>query len=138
MKVSEAMAKTIRTVAPGDSVKQVATIMRQEDTGFVPVTRDGALLGAITDRDLVVRCIADGHDINSETVEHCMSRDIQSIEADADIEKAAEIMSDLEVRRLPVMQDGRLVGVLSHGNLVQATSGQGPAKEATIGVTRGA
>ena len=138
MKVRDAMASTISTVRPDDSLKHAAELMRQEDAGFMPVCDDNRLIGVLTDRDIVTRCIADGHDIRNETVEHCMSRDVKSIEPDADLDQAGQMMDRQEIRRLAVVENGRLVGVLSHGNLVQATNAEGPARTATVGVTRGA
>lgn len=139
MKVREAMADTISTATPRDSIHRVAQLMKQEDAGFIPITEDSRLIGVITDRDIVIRCLADGHsDILNEAAEHCMSRDVRSIDADADLEDAAQVMSAGEIRRLPVTKDGRLVGILSHGNLVQATHARGPGEEATLGVTKGA
>ena len=67
-----------------------------------------------------------------------MSTDVRTIAPDAALEEAAALMSQHGLRRLPVVEGGRLVGVLSHGNLVQATRGSGPAIEATAGLTRGA
>jgi CBS domain-containing protein len=140
MKVRDAMAKTISTARPGDTVGKVAQLMKQEDAGFIPVTEDGdQLAGVITDRDIVIRCLAEGHsNILEETVEHCMTRGAMTIEADADISQAAELMGREEVRRLAVVEKGHLVGVLSHGNLVQATGVKGPGAKATEGVTQGA
>jgi CBS domain-containing protein len=139
MKVRDAMAKTIQTATPQDNVAKVAKLMKQEDAGFIPITEGDRLAGVVTDRDLVVRCLAEGHrDILEETVEHVMTRDPMTISADDDIEKAAELMGRAEVRRLPVVEGDRLVGVLSHGNLVQATGAKGPGGKATEGVTKGA
>src|SRR6266540_3320857 len=133
MKVRDAMAKTISTVAPTEPIKKVAQVMKQEDTGFVPVIQDGRILGVITDRDIVVRCLAGGHrDVLNEFVQDCMSTDVKTIEADADLEQAAQVMNRHEIRRLPVLERDRLVGILSHGNLVQATRSEGPADEATL------
>lgn len=138
MQVRDAMASTISTVRPNDSVKHAAELMRQEDAGFMPVCDNDRIVGVITDRDIVTRCIANGHDVRNETVEHCMSRDIKSIDANADLDEAGQRMGSQQVRRLAVLENGRLVGVLSHGNLVQATHDEGPGKTATVGVTRGA
>ncbi|HEX5369647.1 MAG TPA: CBS domain-containing protein [Dehalococcoidia bacterium] len=67
-----------------------------------------------------------------------LSRDVKSIESTADLDKAADMMDRQAIRRLAVVDNGKLVGVLSHGNLVQPTNAEGPAKQATVGVTRGA
>lgn len=133
------MAKTISTAKPDDTIQRVAQLMKKEDAGFIPVVEGDSLRGVITDRDIVVRCLAEGHsNILQERVEHCMSSDVVSVDADADLEEAGKLMDQHEVRRLAVVENGRLVGVLSHGNLVQATRSEGPADQATLGVTRGA
>jgi CBS domain-containing protein len=138
MKVRDAMAKTVSSARKSDKVVDVAQKMKQEDAGFIPVVENGGtLIGVITDRDIVIRCIAEGHDPRSETAEHLMSRLVTIIAPDDDIEQAAKMMEREEIRRLPVAENGRLVGVLSHGNLVQATKNK-TAEKVTEGVTRGA
>lgn len=139
MKVREAMAKTISCAAPRDTIQHVAELMKQEDTGFIPVVDGEVLMGVVTDRDIVIRCLAEGHqDPVHETVEHVMSRDVRTVSPDDELETAARTMAGEEIRRLAVVERGNLVGVLSHGNVVQATHGEGPAQEATVGVTEGA
>ncbi len=139
MLVREAMAKTIRTAGPSDTVQQVAELMRAEDTGFVPVAEQGRLLGVVTDRDLVVGCLAEGHrDPLAEQVSHCMHQPVVTIRPEDELEEAARLMSQNHVRRLAVLDGDKLVGILSHGNLVQATRGEEPAATATVGVTEGA
>ena len=139
MKVRDAMAKTISTASPTDTIGRVARLMKEEDTGFIPVVEGDRLIGVVTDRDIVIRCLAEGHDDPlNERAEHVMSREVETVSPGDDLQTAAEKMAHQEIRRLAVVEDGRVVGVLSHGNLVQATSGQGPAEEATRGVTEGA
>ncbi len=140
MKVREAMAKTISTAAPTDTVGRVAELMRAEDCGFVPIVEGDRILGVVTDRDIVLRCVADGHaEATAERIDHVMTPGAWTIDADAPIEDAAHEMALHELRRLPVMQGDQLVGVLSYGNLEQALHAQGAAAtEATLGVTHGA
>jgi CBS domain-containing protein len=138
MKVRDVMAKTISKARKGESVNDVAKKMKDEDSGFIPVVDDEVLVGVVTDRDIVIRCVAEGHDLDNETVDHVMSVEVETIGPDDDLDTAASLMAESEVRRLPVIEDGRLVGVLSHGNLVQATGGKGAAEQATVGVTQGA
>ena len=95
------------------------------------------MIGVITDRDIVIRCIAEGHDPRGETAEHVMSTQVTIISPEDDIEEAGRKMEREEIRRLAVAENGRLVGVLSHGNLVQATKNK-TAEKVTEGVTRGA
>ena len=138
MKVRDAMAKTVSSAMKSDRVIDIARKMKQEDAGFIPVVENGGtMVGVITDRDIVIRCIAEGHDPRNESAEHVMSREVTIIGPDDYIEQAARMMEREEIRRLPVAENGRLVGVLSHGNLVQATKNK-TAEKATEGVTRGA
>ena len=140
MKVREAMAKTISTIGPDDTVAHAAELMRKEDCGFIPVVAGDRLLGVLTDRDIVIRCLADGHaELAEETIDHVMTTGAWTIDADAPIESAAHEMASHEVRRLPVTEKDRLVGILSYGNLEQALHAEGSAAtEATLGVTHGA
>jgi len=138
MKVRDAMAKTVTSAKKSDKVIDVAKKMKQQDAGFMPVLENGGtVIGVITDRDIVIRCIAEGHDPRGETAEHLMSRQVTIIAPDDDIEDAGRAMEREAIRRLPVAENGRLVGVLSHGNLVQATKNK-TAEKVTEGVTRGA
>jgi CBS domain-containing protein len=138
MKVREAMAETVTSASPADTVADAARAMREEDAGFLPVLDGDRLVGVLTDRDIVVRVVAERADPSEVSAGDVMSANVQTVAPDADLSDAAKLMSDGEVRRLPVVEGGRLVGVLSHGNLVQATEGKGPGRTATTGVTQGA
>src|SRR5436309_14998393 len=122
MKVKDAMAKTVTAAKKNDKVIDVAKKMKQEDAGFIPVIEDGGtVIGVIIDHDIVIRCIAEGHDPRGETAEHVMSTQVTIISAEDDIEEAGRKMEREEIRRLAVDDNGRLVGGRSHGKLVQAT-----------------
>jgi len=138
LKVREAMAKTVSSARKNERIVDIAKKMKQEDAGFIPIVEDGGkLIGVVTDRDIVIRCIASGHNPESDTVEHCMTQQTITISPEDDIDQAARKMESEEIRRLAVTENGRLVGVLSHGNVVQATGGK-TAEKVTEGVTRGA
>ncbi len=137
MKVRDAMARIVHRARETDEVGDIASTMKQEDIGFMPVVDGEVLIGVITDRDIVVSCIAEGHDPRAETAEHLMKREVTTIGPDEELEDAGRMMEREQIRRLPVVENGRLVGVLSHGNLVQATKNK-IAERATEGVTRGA
>jgi len=140
VQVRDAMAKTISTATPEDTIGRVASLMKEEDCGFIPVVRGDEVVGVVTDRDLVLRVIADGPaEVPAIPVDDVMTRSVWSVGADEPIEAAAHQMAEHGVRRLPVMDGGRLVGILSYGNLEQALHAEGPAAaEATLGVTQGA
>jgi|SRR5947209_8169352 len=132
------MAKTVSSAQKNERIVDIARKMKQEDAGFIPIVEDGGkLIGVVTDRDIVIRCIASGHNPESDTVEHCMTQQTITISPEDDIDQAARKMESEEIRRLAVTENGRLVGVLSHGNVVQATGGK-TAEKVTEGVTRGA
>ena len=140
MKVREAMAKTISSAKPNDTIARTAELMKKEDCGFIPVVAEDKIVGVVTDRDIVIRCLAEGHgDVLTETIDHVMTPSAWTIDADAPIEAAAHVMATHEVRRLPVMENDKLVGVISYGNLEQALHAEGPAAaEASLGVTHNA
>jgi CBS domain-containing protein len=139
MKVRDAMAADVRSVTTDDSIAAAARAMREAGTGFLPVLQGGRPAGAVTDRDLVVRYLAEGGEAPDRTpVAEVMSRDVHTIGPDEDLAAAGDAMRDRGVRRLVVVEDGSVVGVLSHGALVQATDAEGAGREATLGVTEGA
>ena len=122
MKVSDVMTTEIETVPMNSTLEEVASIMKVEDVGAVPVVaEDDELVGIITDRDIVVRCVAEGKDPAETSVDEVLSRELETIEPDADVEEAAQLMADKQIRRLPVCEDGELVGMLSIGDVAVKT-----------------
>lgn len=139
MRVRDAMAADVVSVAPADSLAAAARIMRDTGVGFLPVVDGTRTLGAITDRDIVVRFVADGGtDASEVSVAEVMTATVHSVGPDDDLAAAGEAMREAAVRRLVVLEEGALVGVLSHGALVQATDCEGGGRQATLGVTEGA
>jgi len=120
MKVRDVMTAEPVTCGPDDPCAQAATLMRQEDCGSIPVVRDGSLVGIVTDRDIVVRGIAAGKDPRTTAVSEVMSADPITIAPDADAAEAARVMADRQVRRLPVVEDGRLVGIIVTAQLARS------------------
>jgi CBS domain-containing protein len=123
MKVSEVMTTEVETVQMNSTLEEAASIMKVENVGSIPVVdEDDDLVGIITDRDIVVRCVAEGKDPSDTNVEEVFSHELETIEPDVDVEEAARLMADKQIRRLPVCQDGELVGMISIGDLaVKAT-----------------
>lgn len=122
MKVREAMNRGAHIVKADDPLKLAAKIMAKEDIGFLPVEQDDRLVGMITDRDIVTRCIAQGKNGDAR-VRDAMTRDVKYCFEDEDIEDVAENMAEIQVRRLPVMsREKRLVGVLSLADLARCYS----------------
>lgn len=117
MKIRQLMTTDVSTAEPETTLEEIATIMRNDDVGAVPVVENDELVGIITDRDLVLRCIAEGKDPSATRADDILSDSIETIEPDADVEEAAELMSRRQIRRLPVVEDGHLVGMLSIGDV---------------------
>jgi CBS domain-containing protein len=131
MKVSDVMTTDVETVQMNSSLEEAASIMKVENVGAVPVVdEDDDLVGILTDRDIVVRCVADGKNPAETNVEDVLSHDLETIEPDADIEEAAKLMADKQIRRLPVCEDGELIGMLSIGDLAVKTPQMDASAEA--------
>lgn len=119
------MPQAIREVMTPDPVRvpesmnvvQIAEIMRDRDIGDVVVSDGAGTVGILTDRDIVVRGLASGDGVETLTAGGIASRDIETVSPDDPVAKAVEIMSDRAVRRLPVVDNGELVGVVSIGDL---------------------
>ena len=116
MKISDVMTPNPKTVAPTDDIQAAARIMRDEDAGSIPVVSEGRVVGMVTDRDIVVRAIADG-DFDC-TIEDIASDDVVCAKPEMSTAEGAELMSEHQIRRLPVVDDDeRLVGIVSIGDL---------------------
>jgi len=117
MKVRDIMTTDVATATPETTLEDIATMMRDEDTGAIPVLDNDELVGIVTDRDIVIRCIAEGKDPVETTVDDVVTESLETIEPDSDIEEARELMSRRQIRRLPVVEDGEFIGMLSIGDL---------------------
>lgn len=119
MLVNEAMTAQVVTAKPTDSVKAVAKIMQDVDTGAVPVFEDGKVVGMITDRDIVLRVVAVGGDLDAP-VSGAMTDEVQSCNEDDNLADAAAKMANHQLRRLIVLNErGHLAGILSLGDIAQ-------------------
>jgi CBS domain-containing protein len=116
MNIREVMTSNPRCVTPDESIQNAARIMRDEDTGVVPVVDNGRPVGMVTDRDIVVRAVADGGQMNRPVREICTGA-VVAATPDMSTREAAQLMSDHQVRRLPVVENERLVGIVSIGDL---------------------
>jgi CBS domain-containing protein len=120
MKVSEAMTRDVQLATPGQSIRDVAKMMAEADTGFVPVGDNDKLVGMITDRDIAVRGVATGKGPDTP-VSDVMTQEVKYCYEDEDVDHVAQNMGQIKVRRLPVMnRDKRLVGVLAIGDVAKS------------------
>jgi CBS domain-containing protein len=110
------MTPNPRTVSPDDSIQNAARIMRDVDTGVVPVVENGRPVGLVTDRDIVVRAVAEDGQLN-RPVREIVTGSVVCASPDMSTREAADLMSEHQVRRLPVVENERLVGIVSLGDI---------------------
>ena len=137
MQLKDVMTTKVQLTDPTAKLKEAAISMRDGDFGLLPVGANDRLVGTITDRDITVRAVAEGKDPNTTAVGDVMSEGIHYCFEDQEVEEAAELMSQAQVRRLPVLnRDKRLVGIVALGDLAIETRAGGPAGEALTGVSK--
>lgn len=121
--VSEVMTRGVRTLSPDDTLRLAAQAMEEMEIGSIPVCDGERLLGMVTDRDLVVRGVAQGLAPERTALREVMTPQVQWCYEDQSIEEAAQLMCDAQIRRLPVVDhDKRLVGLLSLGDMAVKSS----------------
>lgn len=118
MNVEEIMTKNVRSVSPSDPVKKAAEIMETVDCGSVPVTAQGRVVGMLTDRDIVIKAVAKNHGPDTQ-VERCMTTEVVTVKPSTDARQAADMMAENQVRRLPVVDNGALIGMLAIADLAR-------------------
>lgn len=136
--VRDVMTPNPQTVSEKDTVIQVARIMRDEDTGVVPVVDGRKIIGLITDRDIVVRAIADGKNLDAVRVNEVMSKQVRSVKEDTPVRDVLELMSGAQVRRVPVVNDqNELVGIVSMKDIATETNHDNKLGKAVENISRG-
>ena len=122
MQLNEIMSAQVETVGPDASIMEAAQLMRDLDVGPIPVCERDQILGIVTDRDLAIRAVAEGKDPNTTKVREVMTANIVWCYEDQDVEEAARVMEDKQVRRLIVLdRDKNLAGIVSLGDLAIGT-----------------
>jgi len=116
MKIRDVMTPNPRTVSLNDTVQRAAQVMKAEDVGAVPVVESGRVLAVVTDRDIVVRVVAEGG-ASTGPVRDVASTDVVTVSPDMSTKEAEALMSEQQIRRLMVVEGDRLVGVVSLGDL---------------------
>lgn len=114
--VRDVMTTNIQYCTPLDNVFEVAVKMKDYDVGAIPICEDGHLLGMITDRDIAIRGVAEKHP-GSTKVTDIMSEKLVTVTADVTVDEAAELMATEQIRRLPVVDGKKLIGMISLGDL---------------------
>jgi CBS domain-containing protein len=116
--VRDVMTPNPASVSEKDSIKRVAEIMKREDAGVVPVVDGRKVIGMITDRDIVIRLIAEGKDPSNAKVNEAMSKEVRAVKEDTPINEVLQLMSREQIRRVPVTnKNNELIGIVSIGDI---------------------
>ena len=122
--VRDAMTENPRSIGASAPVVEAARLMREEHIGSPPITDDEKLVGMITDRDITTRVVAEAADAEATPVGDVYSRDLVSVEPDVDLEEALQLMARHQIRRLPVVENGRLIGIVAQADIALAENVQ--------------
>ncbi|MBP6004949.1 MAG: CBS domain-containing protein [Pyrinomonadaceae bacterium] len=134
----EIMTKSVKTASSGDTLREVAAMMRDGDMGAVPVVDGGKLIGIVTDRDIVVRSVAEGHDA-STPIREAMTSELHTVRPDDFVFEAIRLMGDKQIRRIPVVGgSGELAGIISMADVALETEDELEIAEALEEISSGA
>jgi len=124
MNVKDIMTRDVEVVHPDDAIKEAARKMRDRDIGFLPVCDGDRLVGVVTDRDLILRGLAEGTDPATNIGRDLMTSPVVYCFDDQDVKEATRLMEDHQIRRVAVLrrEDKRLVGVLSLGDIARSST----------------
>ena len=136
MQVNEVMTRDAECTGPDATLKEAAERMKALDVGSLPVCASDHLVGVLTDRDITVRSVAEGHDPRTDRVRDAMTPEVYYCFEDDDVTRAAELMGEKQVRRLPVLNNSkRLVGIVSLGDLAVEAGNEQLAGQALEGIS---
>ena len=134
--VSQVMSRNAQFVSPGESLQRAAQLMGELNVGALPVCDGDRLVGMVTDRDITVRGVAQGRAADQCAVSEVMSTHVRSCREDQDVDDVLDEMSDVQIRRVPVVDDRkRLVGIVSLGDLSERGGEQRRVAEALRGIS---
>lgn len=118
--IRDVMTSNPTTCTPTATVIDAAKVMAREDVGPVPVVEGDRLVGLVTDRDIIVRAVAEGRDVKSTKVADIASKDLVTVTPDEQLDRALKLMSQHQVRRIPVVEGERVVGIVSQADVARA------------------
>ena len=117
MKVKDIMTKNVAYIKPDTSVVDAARLMQQHNVGSIPVCDQNGVVGMVTDRDIVVRIVITGTDPKATPVSNIMTTNVTSVSPDTDTHDLGDLMSQKQIRRIPVVDQNTLVGIVALGDL---------------------
>ncbi len=117
MQIKDIMTQSVVSIAPNESVEVAARTMARHNIGALPVCNGGKLCGMLTDRDIVTRCLAANRLPGETQVRQVMTEQVTAVQPDMQTGAAAHLMGRLQIRRLPVVENGKLCGMVSLGDM---------------------
>ena len=117
MEIKDIMTQSVVSIDPNESVEVAARTMTRHNIGALPVCNNGKLCGMLTDRDIVTRCLAANRQPANTQVRQVMTEQVTSVRPEMDTGAAAHLMGRLQIRRLPVVENGKLCGMVSLGDM---------------------
>ena len=117
MKVKDIMTRHVASLSTEDNVEHAAELMREYNIGSIPICDGEKVIGIITDRDIVLRSVVDGENCKLQKARDIMTSNPVCGTADMEVDEAARLMSERQIRRLPIVENGKLVGIVSLGDL---------------------
>jgi len=118
--IREVMTPSPETVEADKTAAEAAKLMKKVDAGMIPVVQNQKLVGTVTDRDIAIRVVAEGKDPLATTVAEIASKDVVTVGPDQDIAEALGLMASNQIRRLPVVEGGTLVGLIAQADVARA------------------
>lgn len=135
-RVEDKMTRNVAFVSPSNTVTETAQLMQKHNIGSIPVVDQENLVGIVTDRDIIVRNIAHGTDPKSTPVSDVMTTDVITVTPDADMKEVTEKMAVNQIRRMPVIENNKLVGILAIGDVATDRRFNMEASEALSEISR--
>lgn len=118
MNISEIMTKNVATCQPGDNLQKVALTMKENDCGAVPIVKGNHVAGIVTDRDIVLRAVAQGKNPLDLDAQSCMSKDIRTVKENASLDDCMNLMEQEQIRRVVVTDDsGNVTGIVAQADI---------------------
>jgi FOG: CBS domain len=130
VKVREIMSKDVAKLRSDDSIERAAQLMKQYNCGSIPVCTQDKLIGIVTDRDIAVRSVASGKDVSAQQVKDIMTDSVVFGSPEMEVCDAARLMSDRQIRRLPIVENNSVIGIVALGDISLEPKYQDSAEDA--------
>lgn len=138
MKVREVMTANVDYAAPNSTVVELAGMMKKNDIGSIPICEGQKVIGIVTDRDIVLRAVAEGKNIENRSAKEVMNSKVVTVTPDQDVHEAADLMATYQIRRLPVVEKDKLIGIVALGDLAIEKIHINEAGDALSDISQGA